>query len=396
MMFPDEGGALAPQSAPDSALPPVPTSSPTPEAPASLPDSGDRPTQAQEPAPKPTLELSLREKIQKKADEVAAKHQKDPVTGKFLSKTPAPDTPSATPKVAEKAPDGSEKPVIPADKGAQAPFSPNFKVKIDKEEREIPEILRPLMKDEASAKEVRELVEKAFGLEFNKPRLEQARQQAEALTQEKAIFTGQIARARDLFQRGDIDGWLKALSVPEERILQWVADKLEYTKLPPDQKAIIDQRKQADERAQTAEQQAGHFRQQNEQILTQQVQSQLDSVLARPEIDVVAKAFDARTGKPGSFKAEVNRRGDYIWRTENRLAPPDQLVQELMNLVGPAPQQSAPSPQTPGATVVQPAARPTTPVIPNISGRSGSALPTTVKSIADLRAKHKEMQAKRS
>lgn len=391
------------ESAPASTPAPEATpASPAPSAPApeSAPvESPDQPTQAMPAAPKPTPELTLREKIQKKAEEVAARNQKDPVTGKFLAKKPeipGEVTPAKTP---EKAP---EVPVKPA-AGAQNPpeagaFTPNFKLRIMDEptEREIPELLRPLMKDEASAKAVKEIMEKAYGLEYVKPKLEETRVKLGQETGKNQQIMGQIGHAQKLFQAGDIDGWLKMLSVPEERILQWVADKLEYSKLPAEQKAILDARKQAESRALQAEQQVGHYQQQHEQILTQQVQMALDSTLARAEVDAVAKAYDARMGKPGAFKAEVNRRGDYIWRTENKVAPPEQLVQELMSILGPVAPPAAVSPQAPVAPAAPAVPAAKTPVIPNISGRSTSALPTSVKSIADLRAKHKELQARRS
>lgn len=395
MMFPEaEGGSQAPQTAPDTSMPAAPASTPAPE---SAPASSDLPTQAQVAQKPLTPELSLREKIQKKAEEVAAKRAKDPVTGKFLSKNPDPVVDPAAPKTPEKPAEGAQKaPETPEKPAAAGAFTPNFKVKVMETEREIPEILRPLMKDEASAKAVKEIMEKAYGLDYVKPKLEETRAQLSQVSGQNQNIVAQIRNAQQLFQANDIDGWLKALAVPEERILQWVADKLEYSKLPPEQKAILDARKQADTRAMQAQQQASFYQQQHEQSLTQQVQMGLDSVLARPDVDAVAKAYDTRTGKPGSFKAEVNRRGDYIWRTTNKLTPPDQLVQELMQIVGPiAPQAQAPNPQVPApAQAAAPAApAPKTPVIPNISGRSTSALPPTVKSIADLHAKRKELQA---
>lgn len=393
MMFPEsEGGSQAPQTAPETALPATPAITSAPETAPSPPDSGELPTQATKEVSKPSPELSLREKIQKRADEVAARRPKDPVTGKFLQKPGDPSIAPVAPKDPEKTPEGAVKPL----EGAQTPpesgtFVPNFKVKVMETEREIPELFRPLMKDEASAKAVKEIMEKAFGLDYVKPKLEETRAQLAQVGGEHQAIVSQIRIAQQQFQSGDIDSWLKTLAVPEERILQWVADKLEYSKLPPEQKAILDARKQSDTRAQQAEQQAAFYQQQHEQSLTQQVQMGLDSVLARPDVDVVAKAYDARTGKPGSFKAEVNRRGDYIWRTTNKLTPPESLVQELMQIVGPlAPPAAVSPPAQAAAAPAAPAAK--TPVIPNISGRSTSALPPTVRSLADLRAKHKEIQ----
>lgn len=371
-------------------------STPTPEPTESAPVTQESAPEPQEAAPTPQPELTLREKIQKKADEVAAKRQKDPKTGQFASKdgkTPEGQSPLVSPQKA--ANDGS-KPVVTA--GTPA-FTPNYKLKVMEQDREIPEVLRPLIKDAESEKQVREIMEKAYGLDYVKPKLDQARTQLQTVSQENGTIKGQISNLVGLYNRGDLDGWFKALGVPEERVLQWMADKISYQQLPAEQKAILDSRKQAEDRAFAAERQASTYQRQHEQNLTQQVQTQLESVLARPDVKSVADTFDARMNKPGAFRAEIARRGDYVWQTRKELIQPDQLVAEMMSFLGPV-QQSAP-PATP-AVQAQPAPSPAsashaqpakTPVIPNISGRSASALPAKVRSIDDIRAKLKEMQS---
>lgn len=358
------------------------------------------PAAPKEPEIKP--ELTLREKIEKKAADVAAKREKDPKTGQFKPKVDSeppviPPLGMTVPAV-KPAPDA---PVLPGVGVPKVDYTPNFKLKVMEKELEIPELLRPLVKDAESEKAVREIMEKAYGLDYVKPKLEQARTQLTQVSGENTTIKNQIQHARTLYQRGDIEGWFKYLQVPQEKVLQWVADRLNYEQLPPEQKSVLDSRKQAEERAWTAEDQASTYQQQNEQILTQQVQMALESSLARPDVDTVAKAFDARMGA-GAFKAEVQRRGDYIWRTENKLVPPDKLVTELLAFLGPIAPAAPVAPQAPAAaaqaalvtpaTPAAPAGK--TPTIPNISGRSASAVTQPkVKSIADIRAKYKELQA---
>lgn len=392
-----QSSASAPESAPASAPEAAPAPQTAPEAPA-----------ASTIMPPPAPELSLRQKIEKKASEVNARRSKDAKTGQFLAKTPQTTPPGVLPAApAAQAPGAPNTQVLPTKAPETTPFVPNFKVKIHNEEKDIPEILRPLMVDEKSAKEVQDLVTKAFGLDVAKPKHELALRENESLkaqiapiTQENTAIRGQIQNLVTLYHRGDIDGWLKALGVPEERMLQHFVDKLNYSQLPPEQKAILDQRKQAEERAWQAESQVQQVQTQNQSLLTQQVQGQLESVLARPDVQAAAQAFDTRVGRPGAFRAEINRRGDYVWKTQNKLVQPDHLVQELMGFMGPAapaavaPSQPAPAaaapaaPQTPTPTVPARAV----PTIPNISGRSASALRPKVKSIADIRARLKEMQ----
>lgn len=402
-------------AAPESASP-APESV-TPET--SADDSGgegatESPLEPSEPAP----ELSLREKIAKKAEEVAARRAKeegrDPATGKFAKKPADSDVRiKPEPGVAQSAEEfrtGAKKPGEVPVEGAQPPaagaYTPNYKLKVMEQEREIPEAFRSLLKDEKSEKEVREVFEKAYGLDYVKPKLEETRKQLGTVSTENNTIKAQINHARTLMSRRDIGGWLDFLQVPRQTMLQWVAEQLEYEGLPADQKANLDARKQAEQRAWQAEDSAASLRSQHEQNLTQQVQMALESCLARPDVAAVAKAYDQRLGKDGSFRAEVNRRGDYAWRSRNELVPPERLVQELMQILGPigapaatpaAPAATTPAPEAAPAAPAQPAAAAPaaparTPVIPNISGRSASPLKERVKSVDDIRAKYKQMQ----
>jgi hypothetical protein len=370
-----------PSVSPDDALPGSSAPEHEPEAPK---------------APEPTLQ----EKIQARADKIASERTSKGAknTQKAAEKAtlaPKIEEPAITPKVGEKdqkVGDTAPKLVDPAAPAASA-FVPNFKLNIQKQDFEVPEILKPLMKDEASQKEIRELCEKAFGLDFAKPRHEATRQQNEVLTGELGAVRQQIQEVRQLYARGDFDGFFRRLNIPEEKVLQWMADKIQYNQLPAEQRAILDARRDAEARAYQAEDQVGTLQQQHEQLLTQQVQLALESTLARADVKTVADAFDARQGRPGAFKEEINRRGDYAWRTRNELVPPEKLVQELMSLLGPiAPAAPAPTttvePAAPAAAAIAPAK---TPVIPNISGRSTSALPSRVKSIADIKRLGDEM-----
>lgn len=390
----------APAASPDTsaALPPTPAASPA--------EPGAQP--ANPMAPAPAKELTLREKIQQKAEAAAARRATETPPGAtppLPGQTRAPDGKFAPKPTAPVAPAATD----PAKPAEEKPFTANFKYKVHDVEKEVPELLRSVMKDPESEKFVRELMEKADGIEVIKPKLAQERQGREQAEARNEMILRQIDHARGLYSRGDIDGWLKALRVPEERLLQWMVDKINYQQLPPEQKAIVDARRASDDRAYHAETRASSYQQQHEQLLTQQVQMALDSVLARPEVSQVAAAFDARMGKEGSFRDEMNRRGDYYWKTRNELVPPEKLAQELMALLGPlapqapvAPAAAAPAapvqPAAPAAAPAAPQAAPAaapkaTPVIPNISGKSQSAVKPAVKSIDDLRKRYQEVRA---
>lgn len=379
---------------------------PAPVVEESLPTQAEalplEPAKAAEKTPEPVKELSLREKIEKKAAEVAARDavaaNKDPKTGKFMPKT------GEKPPVLD-AKKGAEKPLVEGEKPAgDTPFSPTLaKIKVMDKEHDVPDFLKAAVKTPEEEKQLREIMEKAIGLDYVKPKYIEAREQAKVATQSFNGLLGQVQEAQALYAKGDMDGFFKRLSIQEEKVLQWLQDKVNYQQLPPEQKQVLDERRAAEERAEHAERQAQQYQTNHEQMLAQQVQMSLDSELAKSEVQQVAQAFDSRMGE-GAFLNEVRRRGDYIWRTENKLVPPAQIVKEMMTFLGtpaPATPAAAATPtQAPAAPQVQaatPAAStPKTPVVPNISGRSASAVKTTIRSIDDIKKRSKELQNQQS
>ncbi len=367
---------------------------PAVEAPNPASEGADGGETVETPAPE-APEPTFREKMQAKAKEIAESREKESKerSAKTSAEKPqkAAEQPEnqvkTAPKESAKAPSGKEAVETPA------AFTPNFKLKIMDKDHEVPEVLRAAMKDEASEKQIRELCEKAFGLDYVKPKLEEARKQTQEVTGKLNTVQAQVQHAVTLYQRGDFDGWLKFLQVPQERVLQWVADKIHYNQLPEDQRVILDQRKQAEERAYAAEQQASQLQSTHEQLLNQQVLGALDSVLARPDVKAVADAYDARVGQPGAFKTEVCTRGDSAWRAGKGIVPPEQLVQEMLKIFGPL--ASTPAPAATTAAQPAPAADPSPkkapPVIPNISGRGGSAIASPIRSLDELRKRAKEV-----
>jgi hypothetical protein len=119
----------------------------------------------------------------------------------------------------------------------------------------------------------------------------------------------------------------------------------------------------------------------------QQAQFELGQELAAPTVASVITAYDTRAGKPGAFRAEVIRRGQY-YEAVHKISPPArQLVEEVLSLVGTQQAQSGPldSPQDMPSQAMSNQQQ--KPIIPSFSG-GGSKSPTSRKvpsSIDDLR-----------
>jgi hypothetical protein len=304
----------------------------------------------------------------------------------------APEKPSGLDALKEKIEKTTVDPVK-ADPAAVTPaaaFKANYKFKVMDKDHEIPEQYRALMKDAKTEKEVREVFEKAMGLDFVKPKLEATREQLQQSRGETQGWVQSHNSLKQAYSRNDFDSFFQQLQVPQEKVFQWVLDKVNYNQLPPEQRAIIDQQKNSDQRAFALE---NAMRGQQESFLESSRQAKtaaLESCLTRPDTKAVNDAFNERVGKPGAFENAIRQHAHtvYVNSQGKRDLSPDQAIKEVMDLYGISATAAAPA-----AAVVQPSAQEKPPVIPNIPGRqSVSPVKSKMRSIEDLIARRKELE----
>lgn len=282
---------------------------------------------------------------------------------------------------------------------APAAYTPNLKFKVLDKEHEFDPFFKDVIKDEVSEKKIREIYEKAYGLDVVKPKFQSLRQEHEQLSTEHQGLVGNIQELREHYQKGDFDSFFGKLKIPFEKVLQYVAEKIQYQDLPPEQRQVLDARRQAEQRAEQAQKQLESREQMFVEQQTQAKGYMLDLTLERADVRSFAEQYQARTGK--SFRDAVIDYGEaaYFTRKDAHGNPvdltPEQAITELMGNYGKLMGAQAPAAQAPAATAMAPAApAPKTPVIPNVSGRqtspTGSSKP---KSIEDLKKLHAQMTA---
>lgn len=287
-------------------------------------------------------------------------------------------------------PGEGETPATPSYKARE-----KFKVMVygsdEQKEHEVPAFLKGLMKDEASEKEVISLLEKAYGLEPVKQARAAIAKERDQVRGEFSKIQSTIQDVRQSYQRGDIDAFLEKLAIPQERMLQWALDKVNYSQLPPDQQRVLDERKLAERRAYAAEQQNMSMEQHIQEQSRQAKQVLLQSSLTRPDVNTFAQSFDTQAGKAGAFFEEVRATGELAWIQSNGKVDltPDQAVEQVMNKWRkflPAATASVPgtqpAPQAAAPVIVN---TPKPAVIPNVQGRSSSPMKAGVRSLDDLR-----------
>lgn len=276
-------------------------------------------------------------------------------------------------------------------------YTPNFKFKVMDRELEIEEAYRSIIKDAKTEAKVRELHEKAYGLDAIKPRYQDVREKYKSLNQEHTNFKGNIQKTLSKLERGDMDGFFNDVKIPREKIFQYVLDKLNYQNLPPEQQRMIDAQRSQEERAYQLELQNQELQQAYQHQAVQARTVEMHSALSRPNVKSVSDAFDAARGQ-GAFENEVIRRGQLAYYTTGKDITADQAVQEVLQLLGQpareqtqaAPQQAAMNAQAQQAMNQPQAQGQRPPVIPAVTGRSTSPARRSPKSLDELRQMAKE------
>lgn len=270
------------------------------------------------------------------------------------------------------------------------PYAPSFKYKVYDQEKEFHKAFHPIIKDMETEKLVRELYEKADGLDTVKPRFQKVRDEYNTLKEEYGGMQKQIEHLGTMIRKGDLDSFFDAIDLNTNKVFKWVLDKLNYQNLPPEQKAALDQQKMAQQQATQYQEQNEMLQKNYQQALAQARTFELDTALLSPEVKPIADVYDARLGQPGAFRAEVVKAGILAHQATGTDIPVSEAVSQVLGTVSRLGLQQtgmgteATVATNPGVQQTQAApAKP--PVIPNVSGKGNSPAKRVVKSIADLR-----------
>lgn len=270
-------------------------------------------------------------------------------------------------------------------------YNPNFKVKVYDKEYEIPEKFRSLIADEASEKEVKEIFNKAYGLDGMKPKYQKLQETYKAVETEFGGLKQEIGKLSKYVQNGDYDSFFNSLQIPEEALKEWMIQKLQRNQLPPDQRAVYDRQQALLHEKYKLEEENQKFKSEFEMKQAEAEQIQLDTLdksineqISRPEIESIAKSFDDRLGKPGAFREEVINRGSLIFQRTGQNPSVEQVVSEVVSILGGAsvPVQKAQEPVRGQATLE---AQKKAPVIPSVGGGSSSPMKKKITSVDDIK-----------
>lgn len=325
--------------------------------------------------------------------------------------TPTTDTAPISPETTQNtAPEGQNGAVSDQNQPQTAPqkdmfgnvvppaYTPNFKYKYlsgdgsNRVEKEFPEFLRGIIKDEATEKQLRELHERAYGLDFVKADRQKQKERADQVEAQYTQQTQGLQRLAQVRDEKDYDTMLEMLGVSEDDFLQH-AVKVAQRRQNPQAAEAYNQQRQASRQVMTLEQENAQLKAQAEQYAVQMKTQELDGMMSRQDIAQVAQSFDDRVGSPGAFRNEVIKRGQ-LYAAQGQDISVEQAVGEVLSIIGAQPNvqtnQTAVG-QTPPPAAVPP--QQSKPVIPHIAGKGTSPTKRIPKSTADLRAMAATMSA---
>lgn len=285
---------------------------------------------------------------------------------------------------------------------AIAAYNPNLKFKfLDVEtnkqiEKDMEEWVKPFIKDADTETKMRQLFAKAYGMDHAKASREKFKTEVETLRSDKTSMDRSLSILSNYVQNDDLQSFFEALKIPEDKVLRYALNRVQYRDLPPEKRAEYDQSRSAVQKAAYLEQENQRLVQEYQSAQASARENELQSYLANPQVAGVAEQFDSRVGQ-GAFRNEVIKIGQYYAAIHQKEITVEQAVNEVLRLMGnSASPQSAPAGSVSNAApsgvpgVSQTPDR--KPVIPNIQGRGTSPAKKLPKSIEDLKKLRSAME----
>lgn len=270
---------------------------------------------------------------------------------------------------------------------------------LEQKEFDIDPRFHSLMTDPESEKAVRELHEKAFGLESVKERFQETKQAYSEVAQENTQIKGSINSLRSTYQAAvqtgnwhKLDNFFQQLQIPQEHILRYAMAKVELNEMDPAQRNAILAQQESENRAEMLARQQADTSAQAATQAAELKRMMVDATLAQPAVASLVEAFDARVGKPDSFKNAMIAEGQLAWATEQVDLTPQQAAQRVISKYGlqtdnplvPPAQKTGAGQGTPAGGQKRVIVQRTDKTIPNVGGNSNSPLAKKPKSMDDV------------
>lgn len=276
-------------------------------------------------------------------------------------------------------------------------YVPNFKYKVLDQEKEIPEWARGVVTKDNEA-QIREVFEKADGLDHVKAKLGEERQVRESLDMNFGAVKSEIQNLVG-WRDKNLGIFFEKVGLPKNKVAQWLLQEIEKEELPEPVRKMYNDHEAQQRRLAELEQENLQLSGTREVDMVQARTNELNQVLSAPEVAPLVSAFDARVGQPGSFMQMVTRHGQAEWEASGKtkdLTPKEAVDQvlKILNLQSQTPSPVVTPNETPSKTssTTQKVVKQAKPVVlPNVGGGGAAPASKRVKSVDDIRKVYREM-----
>lgn len=272
---------------------------------------------------------------------------------------------------------------------AVAEFTPDFSYKFKGETREIPEYLRPLIKDEDTQKQIRNMVERAEAVELHKGKTSEL----ESQLQEIVPMANTLKEFQEAYQTAQSPAehheLLNTVGYSDEMIKDVAREILKREQLPEDQRHLMQENKRVALEKRQLMNQNEQIAAQYNQALTRITQTEIGLELGKAEYNPLISAYEKTQGE-GSFEKLFLERGSYYTDLNGgTLVPPTEVMSRIAKEFAPF-LTAAPVGELAGK---QPAQVVTTKqkTMPNIGSGNGSPAKSAINSLEDLAARRKQL-----
>ena len=266
-------------------------------------------------------------------------------------------------------------------------YEPNYGFNVKDESFEFDERIRPVITSKENEDYVRELYTKAHGLDSYKTKLEARENDYNQLNAKYSEAESNFNKLKagvehlDNLSKNDFGTLQQTLSISDDAVIARAVEIMELEKKSPEERQRIQNLQNRNVEYYNTRQELDSLKQQNEQLMQAQHESQMTSAMAVPEVASFISNFEASMGQ-GAFRRHVDQYGSAMYYSGQHVSP-QQAVEHVVKTYGSLVQ---PAPATPVATPVPSAPKAPPPPPSNMgSGVNQTATKVQYRSLDDIR-----------
>ncbi len=275
-------------------------------------------------------------------------------------------------------------------------YVPNKTFKVHDESLEFDEFVVPLLTSKEAEAKVRDLYERAHGLDIvkkDRQTLRDENQNLMSVRENYAAVEKDLKQLGSYLKQGDIQSFLEAHNINDDTIYQYAMQKLRMQE-DPELQQQYDQGRQNVQQQYDQQSELEYLRGQQQQHTYAAKEQELNFSLTDPMVQQAEREYNTRLGE-GAFRNEVINRGKMHYTNTQQDISANDAVRQVMSVMGYTQGQAANTTQQTYNAAPQYAAPQQAPmqgqqrgkpeVIPNIRGRSTTPVKRIPKSIQELR-----------